>query len=125
MDWDSATDEQRDHYTQWYREEAETRFDKKGFLDTSHFDFNALHALSGPIALIEQLCTIAQGSVEDYAPAGQPIRKAAGAKGAQNAIRDRVQQGCVAFARNAEAVLTPGPSRSRSMMKAISASTRG
>jgi len=84
------------------REEAETPFDKKGFIDTRHFDFNALHALSGPIALVEQLCTIAQGSVEDYTATGEPVRKAAGAKGAQNAIRDRVQQGCVAFAATAD-----------------------
>jgi len=83
------------------REEAETGFDKKGFLDARHFDFNALHAISGPIALIEQLCTIAQGSVENYTATGEPVRKAAGAKGAQNAIRDRIQDGCVAFARNA------------------------
>ncbi|MBV9882916.1 MAG: hydrolase [Sphingomonadaceae bacterium] len=82
------------------REEAQTGFDKKGFLDPRHLDFNALHALSGPIALIEQLCTIALGSVEDYGPAGEPIRNQGGTKGAQNAIRDRVQEGCVAFARN-------------------------
>lgn len=82
------------------REEAESGFDKKGFLDARHFDFNALHAMSGPIALIEQLSTVAQGSVEDYSPAGGAIRKKAGAKGAQNAIRDRVQEGCVAFARD-------------------------
>jgi hypothetical protein len=91
------------------REEAETGFDKKGFLDARHFDFNALHAMSGPIALIEQLCTIAQGSVEDYTAAGRPIRKAAGAKGAQNAIRDRVQDGCVAFARDADAGIHRAP----------------
>jgi FMN phosphatase YigB (HAD superfamily) len=91
------------------REESETAFDKKGFLDTRHFDFNALHALSGPIALIEQLSTIAQGSVENYTPAGQPIRKAAGAKGAQHEIRDRVQEGCVAFAGTADAAMHRPP----------------
>jgi FMN phosphatase YigB (HAD superfamily) len=91
------------------RPEAETGHDKKGFLDARHFDFNALHAISGPIALIEQLSTIAQGSVEDYGPAGEPIRKKAGAKGAQNAIRDRVQEGCVAFARNPEAGIHRAP----------------
>lgn len=85
------------------REDAETGFDKKGLFDARHFDLNALHALSGPIALIEQLCTLAQGSVENYTANGEPVRKAAGAKGAQNEIRDRVQEGCVAFARNAEA----------------------
>lgn len=102
------------------REEAETGFDKKGFLGTDHFDFNALHALSGPIALIEQLCTIAQGSVVDYRPGGEPVRKAAGAKGAQNAIRDRVQDGCVAFAASAQAGIhrpaaSDGPEARRAM----------
>ena len=91
------------------REEAETGFDKKGFLDPRHFDFNALHALSGPIALIEQLSTIALGSVEDYCPDGGPIRKKAGAKGAQNAIRDRVQEGCVAFAQSPAAGIHRAP----------------
>lgn len=80
------------------RPEAESGNDKKGFLDARHFDFNALHAISGPVALIEQLSTIALGSVEDYSPSGEPIRKKAGAKGTQNAIRDRIQEGCVAFA---------------------------
>jgi len=81
------------------RPEAESGNDKKGFLDARHFDFNALHAISGPVALIEQLSTIALGSVEDYTSSGEPIRKKAGAKGAQNAIRDRIQEGCVAYAR--------------------------
>jgi FMN phosphatase YigB (HAD superfamily) len=85
------------------REEAESGHDKKGFIDPRHFDFNAIHALCGPIALVEQLATVALGSVIDYAPDGAPMRKAAGAKGAQNAIRDRVQEGCVAFAQEAGA----------------------
>ena len=85
------------------REEEETGFDKKGLIDARHYDMNALHALSGPIAIVEQLCTIAQGSVENYTPNGEPVRKGAGAKGAQNAIRDRVQQACIAFAEHASA----------------------
>jgi FMN phosphatase YigB (HAD superfamily) len=91
------------------REEVDTGLDKKGFLDTRHFDCNALHALSGPIALVEQLSTIAQGSVENYTASGGPVRKAPGAKGAQTAIRDRVQQGCVAFAGNAGAGIHRAP----------------
>jgi FMN phosphatase YigB (HAD superfamily) len=85
------------------REEEETGFDKTGFLDVRHYDTNALHALCGPIAVIEQLCTLAQGSVENYGPTGEPFRKGAGAKGAQNAIRDRIQVACVAYASNASA----------------------
>jgi len=82
------------------REETLSGLDKKGFLDTRHHDVRALHALSGPIAVVEQLSTIARGSVVDYGANGDPIRKGAGAKGAQNAIRDRVQNACVAFARD-------------------------
>jgi FMN phosphatase YigB (HAD superfamily) len=93
------------------REEELTGFDKKGLLDSRHYDTNALHALCGPIAVLEQLCTIAQGSVVDYSPKGEPIRKGAGAKGVQNAIRDRIQDGCVAFAEKArQGVLKPAAS---------------
>lgn len=91
------------------REEQLTGLDKKGFLDPRHYDVRALHALSGPIAAIEQLCTIAQGSVVDYRPDGEPVRKGAGAKGAQNDIRDRVQAGCVAFAAAADAGVHRAP----------------
>lgn len=85
------------------REEEDTGFDKKGLIDARHYDVNALHALCGPIAIVEQLCTIARGSVENYSPNGEPVRKGAGAKGAQNAIRDRVQDACVDFAKSASA----------------------
>lgn len=83
------------------RDAERTSFDKKGLIDERHFDLAAIHALSMPIAVVEQLCTVAQGSVVDYAADGAPIRKDAGQKGLQNAIRDRVQGACVAFARNA------------------------
>lgn len=84
------------------REEEETGLDKAGLLDRRHYDVAALHALCGPIAVVEQLCTIAQGSVVDYTLAGEPLRKAPSQKGLQNAVRDRVQDGCVAFARAAD-----------------------
>jgi len=84
------------------REEHRSGLDKKGLLDKRSLDTNALHALCGPIAVIEQLSTAALGSVADYAADGTPIRKPAGAKGAQNEIRDRVQQACIDFARYAE-----------------------
>src|SRR3546814_4866123 len=81
------------------REEAQTGYDKRGFLDVRDYDQKALHALCGCIAVIEQMCTIAQGSVVDYTADGKPVRKAAGVKGAQSAARDRIQDACVAFAR--------------------------
>lgn len=85
------------------REEALTGLDKKGLLDARHYDLRALHALSGPISAIEQMCTVSQGSVVDYDAAGRPIRKGAGVKGAQSDIRDRIQDACVAFAGQAGA----------------------
>ncbi len=91
------------------REEHRSGLDKKGLLDVRHFDSNALHALCGPIAVIEQLATIALGSVADYGADGAPIRKAAGAKGAQNAIRDRVQQACVEYAASESAAMHRPP----------------
>lgn len=85
-----------------FRDHEQTGFDKKGLIDERHYDLAAIHALCMPIAVIEQLSTVAQGSVVDYALDGSPIRKDAGQKGLQNAVRERVQEACVAFARNAE-----------------------
>lgn len=88
-----------------------TGADKKGLLDTRHYDMAALHALCMPIAVVEQLCTVAQGSVVAYTPDGAPIRKDAGQKGLQNEIRDRVQDACIAFARHAgDGVVRPAGS---------------
>lgn len=79
------------------RETVLTGLDKRGYLDTRHHDAKALHALSESIAIVEQLCTLAQGSVVDYRPDGTPIRSEAGVKGAQSAARDRAQDGCIAY----------------------------
>ena len=83
------------------REDVPSGLDKKGFLDVRHYDRKSLHALCGYIAVIEQMCTLAQGSVVDYSADGKPIRKAADLKGGQNAARDRIQDACVAFAQQA------------------------
>lgn len=80
------------------REDVPSGLAKRGYLDTRHHDFRTLDALCDPIAVVEQLCTIGQGSVIDYKADGTPVRAAAGVKGAQSATRDQVQQGCVAFA---------------------------
>ncbi|HEY0326711.1 MAG TPA: hydrolase [Allosphingosinicella sp.] len=88
-----------------FRDHEQTGFDKKGLIDERHYDLAAIHALCMPIAVIEQLSTVAQGSVVDYSLDGSPVRKDAGQKGLQNAVRDRVQEACVAFARNAEGVV--------------------
>ncbi|MBV9842387.1 MAG: HAD family hydrolase [Sphingomonadaceae bacterium] len=83
------------------REQNMPGFDKAGLLDVRHYDTKALIALSESIAVVEQLCTLAQGSVIDYSEKGQPIRKAAGVKSAQSAVRDRVQEAALAFVAHA------------------------
>jgi FMN phosphatase YigB (HAD superfamily) len=80
------------------REEQPSGLDKQGLLDSRHYEFRTLDALCDPIAVVEQLCTIAQGSVIDYKWDGAPVRKAAGIKSNQSATRNRVQAGAVAFA---------------------------
>ena len=82
------------------RERWPTGLDKKGLLDVRKYETRLLDALCGPIAVLEQLCTVAQGSVVDYHPNGTPIRKAAGVKGAQSATRDAVQAACLDFVRH-------------------------
>jgi len=76
--------------------------DKKGLIDPRNYDLAAIHALCMPVAVVEQLSTVAQGSVVDYAMDGTPIRKGAGQKGLQNAVRNQVQSACVAYAAHAE-----------------------
>jgi len=84
------------------REEQQSGLDKAGFLDTRHYDFKMLHGLCGCIAVIEQLCTVSQGSAIDYSSEGTPIRRAADLKGGQCEIRDRVQAACLDFAVHVE-----------------------
>lgn len=93
------------------RDTVDAGYDKKGLFDVRNYDFAAVHALSMPIAVVEQMCTVSQGSVIDYAPDGAPIRKANDHKAAQNALRDRIQEACIAYMRNAEhAVVRPAAS---------------
>lgn len=79
------------------REQFRTGFDKKGLIDPAHYDANTLEALSRNVAVLEQTCTAAQGSVIDYQADGTPIRRENSIKGRQSAIRDRIQAGCVRF----------------------------
>lgn len=82
------------------REQAVTTCEKRGFLDSRHYDFKALHALCGNVAVLEQLCTVAQGSVVDYDDAGRPLRTDNGIKAQQSMVRDRAQRACIDFARD-------------------------
>lgn len=81
------------------RERWPTGLDKKGLLDVRNYETRLLDALCGPIAVLEQLCTVAKGSVVDYHPNGTPIRKSPGVKGAQSDTRDAVQAACLDFVR--------------------------
>lgn len=81
------------------REFDETGSDKRGMFDARHYDFRALHALSAPIAVVEQLATTAQGSVIDYRPDGTPIQGKVDVGREQTRMRSRVQDGVLAFAR--------------------------
>ena len=106
------------------REQNVSGLDKRGLLDTRHYDAKALIALSEAIAVVEQLCTVPQGSVIDYDDKGRPVRKAAGVKGAQSAVRDRVQQACLTFVRDAHrAVRKPAGSDGPEAQRIMAAAT--
>ncbi|WP_213981710.1 HAD family hydrolase [Sphingomonas sp. dw_22] len=81
------------------REQALTGLDKRGLLGAEHYDAYTLESLCSNVAVVEQLCTAAQGSVVDYKRDGTPIRKGNSIKSRQSAIRDRVQAGCLRFIR--------------------------
>jgi FMN phosphatase YigB (HAD superfamily) len=87
------------------------RQDKSGLFDPANLDSRAIDSLCGYIALIEQLCTIGQASVTDYEEDGTPIRLSSDLKQRQSEVRTRVQNGCVAFARQyTEAIWSTPPS---------------
>lgn len=91
------------------REQEREGFDKSGLFDSRHYDMAALEALCGNVAVFEQLCTVAQGSVVDYADDGRPVRKSGGLKVQQSDVRERVQQGCLRLARQADAAMHRAP----------------
>ncbi|ATY32041.1 HAD family hydrolase [Sphingomonas psychrotolerans] len=80
------------------REQFRAGFDKKGFIGHDHYDGYTLEALCTNVAVLEQLCTAAQGSVVDYAVDGAAIRKGNSIKSRQSAIRERIQAGAIRFA---------------------------
>lgn len=81
------------------REQSLTGFDKAGFIGHDHYDAYTLESLCGNVAVIEQLCTAAQGSVVDYRSDGEPVRRGNSIKSRQCDIRDRVQAGALRFVR--------------------------
>jgi FMN phosphatase YigB (HAD superfamily) len=81
------------------REQELSGLDKAGFIGTPDYDADTLEALCGNVAVLEQLCTAAQGSVVDYTDDGEPVRAANAIKGRQSEVRDAVQRGVVNYAR--------------------------
>ncbi|MFV0645080.1 MAG: HAD family hydrolase, partial [Sphingomonadaceae bacterium] len=73
-------------------------YDKRGFFDRRHFDDMTLDAMCENVAVLEQLCTSGTGSVTDYTPDGEAVRKQVEISGQQSALRARIQQGCIDFA---------------------------
>jgi hypothetical protein len=80
-------------------ENLPTGRDKRGMIDGRTLDGDALATFMSSISVIEQLCTVAQGSVMDYAD-GEPVRAAVGIKGRQSEVRDAVRAGCLRYARD-------------------------
>jgi len=106
------------------REDYAAGLDKKGMLDERHYEARVLQALGGPVAVLDELCTISQGSVIDYQADGTPRRKGSDKKGAQNRMRERIQDACVAFTRQADCGFdrppaSDGPDARRRMAAAI------
>lgn len=74
--------------------------DKKGFLDVRNYDFRGLYALSDDISIVEQFCTVGQGSVIDYEPDGRPIRSPYTVDVGQSACRAQAQEACLRYIRS-------------------------
>ncbi|MBO9671669.1 MAG: hydrolase [Sphingobium sp.] len=91
------------------RETWQSGLDKAGFADHRHYDLKLLHALSESIAIVEQLCTLPQGSVVDYEADGSPVREENSVKSAQSDVRSMVQQACAAYCADADAGFVKAP----------------
>jgi FMN phosphatase YigB (HAD superfamily) len=84
------------------RESWLSGLDKAGYADHRHHDLKLLHALSESIAIVEQLCTLARGSVIDYRSDGSAVREVSSVKATQSDVRDRIQSACLDFVRDAD-----------------------
>lgn len=81
------------------REQDSPGLDKRGLIDIRNYPLETLEAMCGNVALLEQLCTKAQGSVIGYEEDGTPIRRENDIKEQQSDVREQVQQGALAFQR--------------------------
>ncbi|GGO92489.1 HAD family hydrolase [Stakelama pacifica] len=80
------------------REQDVTGFDKAGLFDGSTHDADTLEAMAANVAVLEQLCTAAQGSVIDYTETGETVRRDVSLKGRQSDTREAAQKGTVGYA---------------------------
>ena len=85
------------------RENEPSGLDKKGYFDKRHYSREVLTAIGSSIAVLEQICTQAKGSVIDYYANGKTIHEKPSEKGAQSATRDRIQAGAIEYGRRATA----------------------
>lgn len=74
---------------------------KRGFFGPDRLDARALEALVTFVSALEQVCTAPTGSVIDYSPAGDPLRKSRPAAAASEALRAELQQACLRFVSDA------------------------
>lgn len=91
------------------REQKMGRFDKKGLIDGRHYASTTLEALCTNVAVIEQLCTAAQGSVVDYDASGCAVRAGSSIKAQQSTVREHVQHGCIRYAVERDAAFVRAP----------------
>ena len=80
------------------RETEVSGMDKAGYFSLDHYDLRAVVAMVNNVALLEQLCTTATGSVIDYDSHGTPLRGASDIKQRQSDVREAAQTGCLHFA---------------------------
>jgi FMN phosphatase YigB (HAD superfamily) len=79
------------------RETRASGRDKKGLIDARHYDHRVLGGLARQVATLEQLSTAPQASVVDYGADGVAVRKRGDIKATQSAVREAVQQACLAY----------------------------
>ncbi len=80
------------------RENDVSALDKRGFIDTRHYDDRALVMLCRSVSILEQLSTERTGSVVDYREDGQPMRKKHIGRTESDDVRTVAQTGAIAFA---------------------------
>lgn len=91
------------------REGQMTGLDKRGMIGVDRYEYRTVHALTTCVAVVEQLCNVAQGSTIDYQPDGTPIRAKGDFKAQQNDVRDRAQAACIQYVRECGAGVLRAP----------------